>query len=116
MIIDRQVKASDFRALLHAEVVGVHDDPYVLVRSPGYPVAEDTITHSADVAWVDRFHPDDAPPRWRVGPCRAYRWVPAQPDADYSRWLVPADGPGPGAFWAFEVRPAYSTPTPEDQP
>ena len=91
---------------LRAEVVGLNDDLYVLVRGITADTTDADLLDAAKVAYELATGCSSEPyHRWEARPCRLYRWVPAPPDAEYTRYLWPAKRPGPGAFWAVEVHP-----------
>lgn len=89
------------------QVMSAMDEPYLLVRAKHKDDARDLAEawlkeNHGDVAWADDW--DDEAPLVAV-PERDgwWRWIPAQSDDDYLRWLHPAAGPGPGAFRAWHV-------------
>jgi hypothetical protein len=98
---------------MHAEVVDVLDEPYVLARGT---TDDDEAKRAAAEAWLAHYICSDdpdlgyrLPDAWRVTEPRWWRWVPDANGANagtYSRWLHPAEPHARGAFLAVEVWPS----------
>ena len=92
-------------AVRGAEIIGIYDDPQVLVRIGDAWPGDEAIRAAADKVWLDEVGegPDDLP-EWHLE-CRRFRWNIAPPEGEYVRWLEPVDALERGTFWGVLCTP-----------